>query len=106
MATKQETLKFCKGEINKRVNMRLLGNSDRGMKEFAIDLLHSSKTDIVTLAAGTFLHKTTLRNLMDGTTKHPRYDTIERVFKFFAIDMTAVQVDVNAKFQNRPKKQR
>ena len=83
--------------------MKLLGNSDRGMKEFAIDLLHNSGDDLDALAAGTFLNKQTLARLMDGQTRHPRYDTIERIFIYFSIDLAATQVELKARYANKPK---
>ena len=96
-------LKFCNEEINHRVNMSLLGNSNRGMKDLAIDLLNASKQDINTIAAGTHLHRSTLIKLKDGITKHPRYDTIERVYKYFEIDLSATQIHVKSRYRNKPK---
>ena len=101
--SKSNILKICNEEIDKRINMKLLGNSNRGMKEFAIDLLNNSDSDIETIAAGTCLHKTTIRNLMNEVTKHPRYDTVERVYKYFEIDLQAKQVRIAPRFQNKPK---
>jgi len=102
--SKSNVLKFCKEEIDHRVNMKLLGNSNRGMKEFAIDLLNTKKADLDKIAEGTYLHKTTLAKLRDGVTQHPRYDTIERIYKYFHLDLEATQTKVNPKFNNKPKK--
>ena len=101
--SKNNILRLCQEEIHHRVNMQLLGNSNRGMKELAIDLLNNSKTDINLIAAGTYLHRSTLIKLRDGITVHPRYDTIERVYKYFNIDLQAKQVTVKSRYANKAK---
>ena len=101
--SKNNVLKLCKKEIDERISMHMLGNSERGLKEFAMDLLNNSLDDIDTLAAGTYLNKYTLLKLMGGVTNYPRYDTLERVFKYFNLDLTAAQVAVKTKYQNKPK---
>ena len=103
--SKSNILRICNEEVDKRVNMKMLGNSNRSMKDFAIDLLNNSGQDIETIAAGTCLHKTTIRNLKNEITQHPRYDTIERVYKHFEIDLQAKQVYTAPRFRNKPKGQ-
>ena len=100
---KSNVLAFCRQEVDKRVKMTLLGNSNRGMKEFAVDLLNNCQDDIDTIAAGTCLHATTIKNLRDEVTIHPRYDTIERVYKYFEIDLKASQVSLKPRYKNKPK---
>ena len=103
MSNKSNILKFCKEEVNARVNMKLLGNSERGLKEFAMDLLNNSNTDINIIADGTYLNKNTLIKLKEGITNYPRYDTLERVFKYFEIDLAAKQVIVKPRYANKAK---
>ena len=104
--SKSNVLKFCRSEINARINLHMLGNSNRGLKELAMDLLHDSKDDIDKIAAGTYLNKKTIINLKDGVTNYPRYDTIERIFKYFELDLAASQVAVKSRYQNKAKVKR
>ena len=106
MAQSANVLDFKKSlqaNIAARVNLSAIGNSNRSMKDIAIDLIHESKMPYSKIAEGAFLCDATIKNLAEEETRYPRYDTIERVFRFFNMKMSLEGEPIKAKFLNKAK---
>lgn len=89
-----------------KVPLQAIGNSKRTMRDVAIDLIHASGQHWSVFAAGCFLSPATIKNLATGKTIHPRYDTIERIFRYCEMSMTLEYEALNSKFRNVPKVRR
>lgn len=96
-----------RNEIMNRVKKVALGNSDRGLKHLAADLLNEyGRTDkaISELSDMTFLCQHTIRRIQECNENYsPRLDTIERCLKAMNCEITAQEVEIEAQYQNRPK---
>lgn len=94
-------------EIRKRlkaqVSLKFGGNDNRSMREVAVDMIHASGMDWKSIAHGTYLAKSTIKNLATEKTQYPRYDTIERVYKFFEYEANLKPVTLKAEYANQPK---
>lgn len=94
-------------EIMNRVKKVALGNSDRGLKHLASDLLNEyGKSDkaIEELSEATYLCKHTIRRIQECSELYsPRLDTIERCLKAMNCEITAHEVEIEKQYQNRPK---
>lgn len=91
---------------------KALGNSSRGLREVASDLInhHGLKgRQLQQLADGTFLCPATLQRLAElkdtegGDPYRPQCDTVERVLRYFGAELHFSQVAIVARYQNRPK---
>ena len=88
-----------------RVKQVALGNTRRGFKEVASDLLNElGKDQLKDIANGTFLCRSTLERVMDCEDKYrPQSETLERIFKYCNAEVSFKQVKIRAKNQNKPK---
>jgi len=84
-----------------------LGNSSRGLKEVASDLLHefgNSPKARKQLADMTFLAPATIERLLDCEANYkPMADTLERCFKAMNCEVSFAEVAISAQYQNQPK---
>lgn len=103
MASAIEYSELLKAHVTKRVNLSAGGNSERKMKNVAIDLINESSLDHSIIADGCFLCTQTITNLADETTVNPQSETIERIFKFFEMSVNLKGVAVKTKYLNQPK---
>jgi hypothetical protein len=90
-------------EIRRKVALKAIGNSRRTMRDVAVDLINASKLDWTEIADGTFLAVGTIGNLAKDRTQFPRYDTIERLFRFFEYEVQFKDSHIKAEFRNTPK---
>lgn len=103
MASSLEYTELLKAHVKKRVNLSAGGNSERKMKNVAIDLINESNLDHSVIAAGCYLCTQTITNLADETTRNPQSETIERIFKFFEMSVNLKGVAIKNKYLNQPK---
>lgn len=97
--------------VTRGIKRVALGNSNRGLKEVACDLLHefgNSPKAKKQLADMTFLSPATIDRLMDNSDKgfdhyHPLSDTLERVFKATGCEVSFSDVEIKAQYMNKPK---
>jgi len=95
--------KQIRDSINANVALSALGNSNRKMKDVAIDLIHASNMDHKDIADMCYLCKSTISNLASEKTKNPQSETIERIFRAFEYQLDMKAVKLSAKYTNRPK---
>lgn len=96
--------KQIRDSINTNVSLMALGNSNRKMKDVAIDLIHASGMDYKDIADKCYLCKSTIVNLASERTENPQSETIERIFRAFEYQLNMKAVQLNAKYANKPKK--
>ena len=91
--------------ILSRVKSIALGNTRRGFKHVASDLLNElGKDQVKNIALGTFLCAATVERVMDCPEKYrPQSETLERIFKYCNAEVTFNEVAIKAKYQNVPK---
>jgi hypothetical protein len=82
--------KKIRDKIAGQVKLSALGNSNRSLRDVAVDLINASDMDWVDIADGCYLCKGTIANLSLDITLNPQLQTVERVMKFFDY-----RVDVN-----------
>jgi hypothetical protein len=82
--------KKIRDQIAGIVAMRALGNSNRSLRDVAVDLINASNMDWEDIADGCYLCKGTIGNLAQDITLNPQLQTVERVMKFFdcRVDLT------------------
>ena len=97
-------------EIFKRIGEKALGNSNRGLKEVASDLLNQmGRSELKNICAGTHLSPTTIDRIMSlkeaesGADYSPQSSSLERVFKFCGAEIEFHTVDIKKRFMNKPK---
>lgn len=95
----------ARNAILNRVKNVALGNSDRGFKEVASDLLcEIGKDNIKQISEGTYLSRATVARVMDCEDNYrPQSETLERIFKYCNAKVTFDQVSIRGQFQNKPK---
>ena len=87
--------------LKKRV---ALGNSRRGFKEVASDLLNATNLKPGAIAAGTFLSPATVARVMDCEDNYrPQAETLERCLRFCNAEVEFHETDIKAQYGNRPK---
>ena len=95
--------KQIRDSIDANVALSSLGNSNRKMKDVAVDLINASKMDYKDIAGMCYLCKSTIANLASGKTKNPQSETIERIFRAFEYQLDMKAVRLSAKYNNKPK---
>lgn len=100
--------KQIRDKIKAEVQLRALGNSNRSLRDIAVDLINASNLDWETIAEGTYLCKSTIGNLAKDITQNPQLQTVERVIKFFdcRVDLTGELVKGPNLLQPKDKKPR
>ena len=99
-----------KSAIFDRVRSVALGNTNRGLKEVASDLLNDQGRDqLQNICLGTFLSRSTVERVMELTdTEHgdpyrPQSETLERIFRYCNAEVVLHEVKIKPKFRNAPK---
>ena len=98
--------KAIRSGIRAKVSLKFGGDDRRTMKDLAIDMINASELSWKEIADGAYLSTPTIKKLAQEITQYPRYDTIERVFKYFEYEANMKPVKVSAKNQNKPKSHR
>ena len=100
--------KKIRDRIAANVAMSALGNSNRSLRDVAVDLINASDMYWEDIADGTYLCKSTIGNLAKDITQNPQLQTIERVLKFFdyRVDMKGEIVKGSNLNQPKTKKSR
>jgi len=75
--------KKIRDQIAANVALSALGNSNRSMRDVAVDLINASGLQWEYIADGCYLCKGTIKNLAKDITQNPQLQTVERVMKFF-----------------------
>lgn len=92
--------------------MRALGNTHRGFKEVASDLVNQYREqggDFKSLADGTYLSPNTLDRISkltetkQGDPYRPNADTCERIFRYFGAEVNFSTVTIKSTYRNKPK---
>lgn len=86
-------------------NAAILGNSKRGLKELASDLINDyGRGNKKGLVEGTYLSAGTLDRLAECDEMYrPQAESIERVLKFFGCELSAHTVVIGARYRNKEK---
>ncbi len=81
-----------KNEIFNRINNIALGNSKRGLKEVASDLVNEQgRAQLKNMAAGCFQYR-------------PQAETLERIFRYCGAEIEFRDVIIKRQYQNIPKR--
>ena len=92
---------------NKILEKAALGNSKRGLKEVASDLVNQVSRDKKAtrmLCEGTFLCKATLDRVRQCDENYrPQADTLERIFRYFNAEVHFTETHIKPRYQNKPK---
>ncbi len=98
-------------EILRKIKPKAGGNSDRGLKEIASDLINSlgmKDSDIAYLSG---LSNTTVRRLRSlspterGEDYRPQSHTLENVFRACGAEISLTSVKIQKKFRVKPKEE-
>lgn len=98
-----------KNEFLRRIKLRAGGNSKRGMKELASDLInnsgmnHNQFADLAMLSPSTVARLAELTPTKTGSEYRPQSDTIERVIRACGAEISLTPVDIKPRYQNQPK---
>lgn len=105
MATAQlhDISDLLRKKISRHVKLYALGNSNRSMRDIAVDLINQSNLDHQTIAEGCFLCTQTIRKLAEDITEHPHTETLERIFRFFNFKVQLHEEALQSSYQNKPK---
>ena len=90
-------------EILHRIKAVALGNTRRGLKEVASDLVNELGRDALTeISEGTYLARATIERVMDCDDHYrPQSETLERIFRYCN---ASIVLEHNPKtIQNKPK---
>lgn len=96
-------------EILNRIKAKAGGNSQRGMKEVASDLVNNMGLKDSEIAAMAFMSPSTITRLREltptetGADYRPQAETLERIFKAVGAEISLTPVNISKKFQNKPK---
>ena len=89
--------KKIRDQIAAKVKLRALGNSNRSLRDVAVDLINASNMHWEDIADGCYLCASTIGNLAKDITQNPQLQTVERVIKFFDC-----RVDINGEIVKGP----
>ncbi len=95
--------------FNKKMNLNAGGNSTRGFKEIASDMLNNMDAKDTQLSDMTGLSATTIARIKDltpaesGRAYAPQSDTLERVFRGGGFAVVLTPVVIKTRYQNKPK---
>lgn len=98
-----------KDEILKRIKAKAGGNSDRGLKELASDILsqmHGKDSEIAgdaVLAASTIKRMRELTPAESGQEYRPQAETIERILKAANVEISVKHVKIQKRYMPKPK---
>jgi len=88
-----------------RIKNVALGNSQRGLKEVASDLLNELGRDSIKyIEQGTYLSRGTIERVMECESLYrPQAETLERIFKYCNASIVFQHEEVKPQFTNKPK---
>lgn len=89
-----------------RIKNVALGNTRRGLKEVASDLVNElGKNAIKDIEQGTYLCRSTIERVMDCDPNYrPQAETLERIFRYCNASIVLQEVtNPNPKYSNKPK---
>lgn len=100
--------KALRTALSKKVQMAALGNSDRSLKIWAVDLINASaetgkEPNYRHIADRCYLHPTTVKNLATQKTRNPQTETVERVLRHFGVRLKGDLVTIHARYEPKPK---
>ena len=93
-----------RANIESNVALVAIGNSERKMKDLAVDLINASGMSYEDIADKCYLCKGTIKNLATEVTKNPQSETLERIFRAFEFRLDLNAVRLNERFANKPKR--
>ena len=91
-----------------KVKTVALGNTRKGFKEVASDLLcEQGKGQINNIVKGTYLSRPTIERVMDCEDNYrPQSETLERIFKYCNAQVSFSEVKIKPQYQNQPKEEK
>ena len=92
-------------ELLTTINNKVLGNSDRGLKELASDLIaqHGEKAS-KKIAEAAYLNVTTVERVLKCEPQYqPRLDTIERILRACDVRLESGYIATKGKYMPKPK---
>lgn len=89
--------------IKKKVKMFAGGNSERTLRDLAVDIINESGESYQDIAEGTYLHPKTIQNLAEDKTTNPHHETLTRLFQYFNVKLTGTFENVKPLYRNKPK---
>ena len=91
--------------ILKRIKTVALGNTNRGLKEVASDLVNELGRDSMKyIEQGTYLSRHTIERVMECDPLYrPQAETLERIFKYCNASISFKHEETKPQFQNKPK---
>jgi len=92
--------------IGSKVKMQAIGNSKRKLRDVAVDLINASNLRWKDIANGCYLSPATIAKLARDETKNPQSETIERVFRFFNMQVNMGDLVIKGQYANQPKEKR
>ena len=98
-----KTSKDVRARLQKMVTKPTGGNSNRTLRELAIDVINESGKSYSEIAHESWLCKATVVRLAEGYTIYPRADTIDRILKTFGVTLTGNVVTVKNQYLNQKK---
>ena len=100
---KNDVINLILNDVKKRT---AIGNTGRGFKQVASDLLHATGEKPAKIAEGTFLSANTVARVMDCPEEYrPQSETLERIFRYCNAGATFDHVNIKPKYANKPKEQ-
>lgn len=100
-----------RNEILARIKTKAGGNSKRGMKEVASDLVNnlgmkdSAIAELSGLSASTVARIKTLEPAESGSEYRPQSDTIERIIRACGAEINLTPVKIRKEYMNQPKEE-
>jgi len=88
-----------------QIDSKVLGNSDRGLKNLASDLLAGyGKKGCKVVAEQAYLNVKTVERVLECDSQYqPRLDTIERILRACNVRLETGYVATNGKYRPKPK---
>lgn len=81
-----------------------LGNTRRGFKEVAADLLGATGLRPKAIATDCFLSASTVARVMDCEADYrPQAETLERIFRYCNAEVSFAGCEIKPQYQNKPK---
>lgn len=95
-------------EILRRIKSVALGNTRRGLKEVASDLLNEmGRGALKDMEQGTFLSRPTLERVMDCDENYrPQAETLERIFRYANAAISFHHEEIKPTYANKPKEEK
>ncbi|MEY8194734.1 MAG: hypothetical protein RPR28_07765 [Cycloclasticus sp.] len=98
-----------KEELLSRIKTKAGGNSRRGMKEVASDLINNMGLKDLEIAKLAYLSVSTVARMREltpaksGCEYRPMSETIERIIRASGAEIALTPVEIKKSFQNKPK---